>query len=159
MQLQPVIHVAPDGNSAQARWRTFMQVGHLGKEARWGEATYENAYVKEDGVWKIRKLHGFITFYVEFDKGWNKAAVPLPQKLGDLDPDAPNRQWRISRVSYRIPLPQPGPGSNAVIARWRSRPDDAMVVVPRALHRRTVPRPAIAPVSTGHDGYSGRCRR
>jgi hypothetical protein len=89
MQLQPVIHVASDGNSAQARWRTFMQVGHLGKEARWGEATYENAYVKEDGVWKIRKLHGFITFYVEFDKGWNKAAVPLPQKLGDLDPDAP----------------------------------------------------------------------
>jgi hypothetical protein len=24
-----------------------MQVGHLGKEARWGEATYENEYVKE----------------------------------------------------------------------------------------------------------------
>jgi outer membrane murein-binding lipoprotein Lpp len=89
MQLQPVIHIAPDGQSALARWRTFMQVGNLGKEARWGEATYENAYVKEDGLWKIRKLHGFITYYVEFDKGWNKGAVALPQKLDNLDPDAP----------------------------------------------------------------------
>jgi hypothetical protein len=89
MQLQPVIHIAQDGLSAQARWRAFIQVGHLGKEARWGEATYENAYVKEGGTWKIRKLHGFITYYVEFDKGWNKGGVALPQKLGDLDPDAP----------------------------------------------------------------------
>ena len=89
MQLQPVIHIAPDGQSAQARWRAFMQVAHLGQEARWGEATYENAYVKEDGVWKIRKLHGFITYYVEYDRGWNKGGVALPQKLGDLDPDAP----------------------------------------------------------------------
>jgi outer membrane murein-binding lipoprotein Lpp len=89
MQLQPVIHIAPDGKSAQARWRAFIQVAHLGKEARWGEATYENAYVKEDGVWKISALHGYITYYVEFDKGWNKGGVALPQKLGSLEPDAP----------------------------------------------------------------------
>jgi hypothetical protein len=89
MQLQPVIHIAPDGNSAQARWRAFIQVAHLGKEARWGEATYENAYVKEDGIWKMQKLHGFITYYVDYDRGWNKGAVPLPQKLGSLEPDEP----------------------------------------------------------------------
>lgn len=89
MQLQPVIHVAPDGRTAQARWRTLMQVGHLGKEARWGEATYENSYVKDGDIWKIQKLHGFITFYVEFDQGWNKGAVPLPQHLEGLEPDAP----------------------------------------------------------------------
>jgi hypothetical protein len=89
MQLQPVIHVAEDGQSAKARWRSFIQVAHLGKEARWGEATYENAYVKQDGKWRIQKLHAFITYYVEFDKGWNKGGVELPLKLGDLDPDAP----------------------------------------------------------------------
>jgi hypothetical protein len=88
MQLQPVIHVAEDGNSAKARWRSFMQVGHLGKEARWGEATYENEYVKESGAWKISKLHSFITFYVEFDKGWNKGAVELPKHLEGLEPDS-----------------------------------------------------------------------
>ncbi len=89
MQLQPVIHVAEDGQSAKARWRSFIQVAHLGKEARWGEATYENAYVKLDGKWRIHKLHAFITYYIEFDKGWNKGGVELPLKLGDLDPDAP----------------------------------------------------------------------
>jgi hypothetical protein len=89
MQLQPVIHVAEDGQSAKARWRSFIQVAHLGKEARWGEATYENQYVRLEGKWRISKLHAFITYYVEYDKGWNKGAVPLPQKLGDLDPDAP----------------------------------------------------------------------
>jgi len=88
MQLQPVIHVAEDGQSAKARWRSFMQVGHLGQEARWGDAVYENEYVKEDGVWKINKLHSFITFYVEYDRGWNKGAVELPKHLDTLEPDA-----------------------------------------------------------------------
>jgi hypothetical protein len=89
MQLQPVIHVAADGNSAKARWRSLMQVGHLGQEARWGEATYENEYVKEAGVWKISKLHSYITFYVDFDKGWNKGAVPMLGKIPGLQPDEP----------------------------------------------------------------------
>lgn len=87
MQLQPVVNVNADGKSAKARWRSLMQVGHLGKEARWGEATYENEYVKDGAVWKISKLHSFITFYVEFDKGWNKGAVALPKHLEGLEPD------------------------------------------------------------------------
>jgi hypothetical protein len=88
MQLQPVVHIAEDGRSAKARWRSFMQVGNLGKEARWGDAVYENAYVKEGDAWKISKLHSFITFYVEYDKGWNKGAVALPKHLETLEPDA-----------------------------------------------------------------------
>jgi len=88
MQLQPVIHVADDGQSARARWRSFIQVGHLGKEARWGEATYENEYVKQEGVWHISNLHSYITFYVDFDQGWNKGAVAMPQQKENLAPDA-----------------------------------------------------------------------
>jgi hypothetical protein len=88
MQLQPVVNIAEDGTSAKARWRSFMQVGHLGQEARWGDAVYENAYVKEGDVWKISKLHSFITFYVEYDRGWNKGAVELPKHLETLEPDA-----------------------------------------------------------------------
>jgi hypothetical protein len=88
MQLQPVVHIADDGSSARARWRSFMQVGNLGKEARWGDAVYENEYVKQDGIWKISKLHSFITFYVEYEKGWNKGAVALPKHLETLAPDS-----------------------------------------------------------------------
>lgn len=85
MQLQPVIHIDENGVDAKARWRSFMQVGHLGEEARWGEATYENEYRKEDGTWKIKKLHSFVTFYVDFDKGWNKGAIELPGEQLESD--------------------------------------------------------------------------
>lgn len=88
LQLQPVVHIAEDGRSAKGRWRSFMQVGNLGKEARWGDAVYENEYVKEGDTWKISKLHSYITFYVEYDRGWNKGAVPLPKHLDTLEPDS-----------------------------------------------------------------------
>lgn len=94
MQLQPVIHVAPDGNTAKARWRSFMMVGKLGAEARWGEATYENEYRKEQGIWKISKLHSYIGFYVDYDTGWNKGAVELPGTKENTTPDgAPTVQY------------------------------------------------------------------
>jgi hypothetical protein len=87
MQLQPVIHIADDGMSAKGRWRVFIQIGWLGREARWGEGTYENDYVREDDVWKIAKLHMFTTYYVEFDKGWNHGGVPLAPPLPGMEPD------------------------------------------------------------------------
>ncbi len=115
MQLQPVIDIAADGLSAKARWRAFMQVGHLGQEARWGEATYENQYVKDGGVWKIAKLHAYITFYVEYDKGWNKGAVPLPGHLKGLAPDeeASEKYGAFPQVylpPYHYPNPVTGKG-------------------------------------------------
>lgn len=94
MQLQPVIHIAADGQSAKARWRSFMMVGKLGAEARWGEATYENEYRKEAGLWKLSKLHSFIGFYVDYDTGWNKGAVELPGTKENTTPDgAPTVQY------------------------------------------------------------------
>lgn len=89
MQLQPVIHIAPDGETAQARWRTFIHIAFLGKEARWGEATYENAYRRIDGTWHIAKLQGFVTYYCEYDKGLNHGGVPLLRRTDGLEPDLP----------------------------------------------------------------------
>ena len=87
MQLQPVIHV--DGDDAKARWRTFIQLGIIHTVARWGEATYENEYTRVDGVWRIAKLQGFITFYSEYDKGWDKGGVALLRSVDGLQPDVP----------------------------------------------------------------------
>ena len=89
MQLQPVITIAADGRRAKGRWRTFIQIATLGVEARWGEATYENEYVKVDSVWKIAKLHGFITFYSEYETGWDKGGIKLLRSFKGLEPDAP----------------------------------------------------------------------
>jgi hypothetical protein len=87
MQLQPVISIAPDGECARGRWRNFIQIGWLGREARWGEGTYENEYVREDGTWKIQYLHFYTTYYVEFDKGWHHGGVPLAGPLPGMEPD------------------------------------------------------------------------
>jgi SnoaL-like domain len=89
MQLQPLITVAPDGQTAKGRWRAIMEVGFLDREELCGEATYENAYVVEDGVWKIAKLHAFVTYYVRWNEGWSAGGVPMGTVLPEMMPDAP----------------------------------------------------------------------
>jgi len=112
MQLQPVIHVADDGMSAKARWRSFMMVGHLGAEARWGEATYENEYVKTNGTWKISKLHSYIGVYVDYATGWNVSAVEMPKQFENLTPDgAPTVTYSSYPDVFIPPYHYPNPVS------------------------------------------------
>jgi len=89
MQLQPVLHIDSEAGTAKGRWRTLMMVGFLGKEGRWGEATYENSYVREDGKWRIASLHGIINFYTEYDEGWHRGGVPLLRSTDGIEPDRP----------------------------------------------------------------------
>src|SRR3984957_11312212 len=58
-QLQMVIDVAPHRGSAKVRGRSTMQAGlhetARGNPRAWGEGgSYENDYVRENGVWKIK---------------------------------------------------------------------------------------------------------
>ena len=84
MQLQPVIDIAPDGKTAKGRWRAFEQFGALHRSAQWAEGTYENEYVKEDGVWKISKLHYYMTYYVDYYKGWDQGGNPAPGPIAAM---------------------------------------------------------------------------
>ena len=71
-QLQPIVTVADDGRTANGRWRLFLMTGVAGSGSggNWGEGVYENEYVKENGVWKIRKLHWYATFVAPYEGGW-----------------------------------------------------------------------------------------
>ncbi|MEO6151873.1 MAG: nuclear transport factor 2 family protein [Croceibacterium sp.] len=89
MQLQPVLHIDSAAGTAKGRWRTLMMVGRLGHEGRWGEATYENAYVREDGRWRIASLHGVVNFYTDYDQGWHRGGVALLRAIEGLAPDRP----------------------------------------------------------------------
>lgn len=81
-QIQDVVTVAPDGQSAQGRFRCLMQAGvHAdvrdefpGKvtlDQWWEGALYENQYVVEDGVWKIKRLDYRPFWHSEYSKGWS----------------------------------------------------------------------------------------
>jgi hypothetical protein len=93
-QLQPIVSVAPDGRSAKARWRLFLMTGVSGSGSggSWGEGTYENEYVKQDGLWKISKLHWYATFVAPYEGGWleTSAKAVADYALGKgVEPDRP----------------------------------------------------------------------
>jgi hypothetical protein len=89
MQLQPVVHVAPDGLTAKGRWHVFAQEAVSGEYANWGLGVLENEYVKQDGVWKIQSLHLYTTMYTPYEEGWGKTALPNPGPSAEVPPDRP----------------------------------------------------------------------
>jgi hypothetical protein len=74
MQLQPVVTVAVDGRTAQARWREWGLLGQFKKEATWGDAIMEDDYVNDAGVWKIAARRYYLNFEAPYQGGWAKLA-------------------------------------------------------------------------------------
>jgi hypothetical protein len=86
LQLQDVVDVAPDRQSAKGRFRCFLTGGvHCSKpdgpgnfpSQFWEGGIYENTYVKEDGVWKIKVLNYNIVWQAEYETGWAKSKGKL----------------------------------------------------------------------------------
>ena len=103
LQLQPVVDVSADGLTAKGRWRDLAMLGRYGKSAAWGDGVYENAYVKDGGIWKIRSLHLYVNFVAPFEGGWARMK-PAPadwrsDTARDFPPDRPPSE------SYR-PFPE-----------------------------------------------------
>ncbi|HYP81265.1 MAG TPA: nuclear transport factor 2 family protein, partial [Steroidobacteraceae bacterium] len=70
MQLQPMVTVAADGMTANARWREWGLLGQYRKAAFWGDAVIEDRYVKQGGVWKIATRQYFLNFEAPYQGGW-----------------------------------------------------------------------------------------
>src|SRR6185437_8916455 len=103
MQLQPIVHVAPDGKSARGRWRIFSQAAQAGKFHEWGVGIAENDYVKDHGVWKIRKVHYFPTMYTPFEDGWGKTVRMTSSFEPSLTPDRTAASARQSIDGISVP--------------------------------------------------------
>lgn len=86
--LQPIITVAGDNATAKGRWRSDVQLAQNG-EGKWGAGVYENEYVNDKGVWKISKLHYYVTMWADYEKGWFKDPLPMAGASEKLPPDAP----------------------------------------------------------------------
>jgi hypothetical protein len=95
LQLEPVLTLAPDGRTAQGRWRGFLMIGVTGDAdgGQWGAGVYENEYVKENGIWKISKLHWVADFIAPYLHGWlnaDKSAVEDYARGRGVEPDRPS---------------------------------------------------------------------
>ncbi len=111
LQVQPVIHVAPDGRTATARSRVIQMMGFAGRSASLLGGVYVNELVKEDGVWKIKSDHVLNTFVAGYDGGWAHAASQrLPGPSERLPPDEPPTQtFRPFPYVIDIPFTYPNP--------------------------------------------------
>lgn len=90
MQYQPVIHISDDGETAHLRSRAFSMMGNFGTDGLWMGGTYENIYVKRDGVWQILWDQQFNTYFAPVSSGWkNLERWQAPAINPDNPPDAP----------------------------------------------------------------------
>ncbi|MBO9581679.1 MAG: nuclear transport factor 2 family protein [Sphingobium sp.] len=116
--LQPVVDVAPDGLSAKGRWRDLGMLGQYKKHAEWRDGTYENDYVKEGGVWKIKALHLYVNFVAPYEKGWARLkpgeGLAASQTSKDFPPDRPPT---APYASYPDPEVAPFHGPNPVTGK------------------------------------------
>jgi hypothetical protein len=101
--MQGVVHVAPDGRTAKGRWRSLVMGGTHGADGIWMEGPYENEYVKENGVWRIRRLHWYTTVIGSYARGWHRSPMPIQTPLADLPPDRPPTEVYQAFPSFYLP--------------------------------------------------------
>jgi hypothetical protein len=105
MMLQPYVVVAKDGKTATARWQGMMQLAQPSANGIWGVGITNADYVKEAGVWKIAKLHFYVTAQGDYDGGFMKAALPLDGPSALFPPDAPPTEvYRPFPAAYIPPF-------------------------------------------------------
>jgi ABC-type nitrate/sulfonate/bicarbonate transport system substrate-binding protein len=97
--ISPVVSFDWDGRVVRGRWRELSMTGRFGSKAEWANGIYENEYVEEDGVWKIRRLHYHPAFAGPYAPGWRNVdrsdkvtVVPFhftPDRAGTPVPASP----------------------------------------------------------------------
>jgi hypothetical protein len=105
MQLQSIITVAPDGRTATARWQGMVMLSEPGQNGVWGVGQYENAYVKERGVWKISKLHFYVQAEGDYDLGFSRGPLRMEGPSALFPPDRPPTEvYRTFPSGYTPPF-------------------------------------------------------
>jgi SnoaL-like domain len=120
-QMQDIITIAPDRQTAKGRFRGLLFGGSHesrtykpeGVPLQFYEAgLYENDYVREEGVWKIKRLDYMMQWQADYEAGWSRTTAHLQPAIG-LYPDNP--------IGPDILLP-----ANEVRQTWPNRQDVPM---------------------------------
>jgi len=137
-QMQMVIDVAPDRRTAHLRGRATMQAGQhetaevdsfslaelearprLRRSCWWEGGIYENSYVRENGVWKIKAIRYYPFWHGTFEEGWAKTPIDYVPNFKTLYPEDPRgpdafiepqpRLWPATdTVAFHYPHPVTG---------------------------------------------------
>jgi SnoaL-like domain len=105
-QFQCLPTISEDGLTARARCIAFVM-----SSGGWGHNYYENQYVKKNGVWMLKKLHGPFNMYSGYKVGWldNVIVNTFPEKFPPW-PDLPPTVVYLTYPSYYIePFHYPNP--------------------------------------------------
>jgi hypothetical protein len=79
ISMQPVVTIADDGQSAKGRWHIMAMLGGYGTSASWAGGVYENQYVRERGVWKMKEVRYIQQYSGRYENpGWTAAREPAP---------------------------------------------------------------------------------
>jgi hypothetical protein len=112
MQLQGVVNRDKGSDTAKGRWQCIMLLASnlpSGVKAMLGHGVYEDEYVKEDHIWKIKKMHYYLTFRTPLDEGWVKTPVVLSMARGT--PDLPSTGYKPYPQGFVAPFHYPNPVS------------------------------------------------
>jgi len=115
MQHQGVVDVAADGKSARGRWYcTMIQARPVEPDGPirsvLGHGVYENDFVKEEGIWKYKKLFFALHYRSPIAEGWAEtpmiAAGQAPEY--DAEPTAYHPYPNIELVPFHWKHPVTG---------------------------------------------------
>lgn len=116
-QFQCLPSIDPDGVTGHIRCIAFVM-----SSGGWGHNYYEDTFIKENGVWKFRKLHGPFNMYAGYKLGWLDHTVlnTYPEKFPP-PPDLPPSVVYLTYPNYYVlpfdfpnpvtgkPMPPPSP--------------------------------------------------
>ncbi|MCW3837695.1 nuclear transport factor 2 family protein [Sphingomonas canadensis] len=91
-QFATIVRADPERGEARARGIELGMLGSMGR-GRWALAVFDNRFVIEDGIWKLKELRRFPVMECDYADGWGRGAMPAPSALpepltGPADPPA-----------------------------------------------------------------------
>ncbi|HXC58879.1 MAG TPA: nuclear transport factor 2 family protein [Steroidobacteraceae bacterium] len=90
LQFDTVVSFAPGRREARVRGLEMGMLGEADKgEGFWEVSVFDNRFVKENGIWKLREVRVFPLFRAEYGKGWGKSRIVEAAQSGALAPDRP----------------------------------------------------------------------
>lgn len=160
-QFDTVVTIAPGGHEAHARGIEMGMLGQADKgTAYWEINVYDNRFVKEGGLWKIREMRIFQLMRTDYALGWGKSRIVETAPKGRLAPDRPVPAADVGKQDRIIPA---FAAANPVTGKPIMAPTGMKLVATTPLTGAiaTAPAPKPAPlaelarrlaVSTAYDG-------